>query len=603
MTTPLRGNSNAKWLSLLLAAMLILSGCTGRKPSEPTIPTTQPTVPTQHATLYVPGSKPEIQSGGAVRVYDLKSEGWRGISGYGTYLFLMGEDRVRTLQGEDGEVLGENLSAAEPAAQLNSSAGRTADYIPAIRSVVLRDAHLQTVATRLLPENITGSPVINLCRNEVYYIVGAEIRAMELDTGVARLLRQRTGVTALDGVYFNGNVLALRADDDAGRVHTEYISAENGQTLGEDGDVLHMTTWEERYLVTRQDGRILQTLFGTRTGEPRVLEVSGTVYPVLRMQGAVACKETKDGLQLSFYDLDTGNRKARTVLEGIAAPTSVYCDGTYIWLLARENDNQRLLRWDISKSALWEQIDYTATFYTPGSPDSEGLAACQTLADTYAQQYGVKINIWQDATVTTGGYRVTAEYRPETLEAMLEEVQPMLEIFPENFLLKTVEAGWIRINLVREIEGGKTWAHFWEGKDCHILLSAEGYAGEGFLRGLAYAVDSHILGNSRDVDFDRWNPLNPAGFAYSDEPVKPEYLTGDTRAFANAQAATSVLEDRSSIFFNGLVGGNTEMFKAPIMQAKLQRLCMGIREAYGLQKSEKSYLWERYLDTPLAYKK
>jgi hypothetical protein len=37
------------------------------------------------------------------------------------------------------------------------------------------------------------------------------------------------------------------------------------------------------------------------------------------------------------------------------------------------------------------------------------------------------------------------------------------------------------------------------------------------------------------------------------------------------------------------------------MQAKLKLLCLGIREAYGLEKSAETYLWEQYLTESLAY--
>ena len=592
-----------KGLLLLLVALLLLAGCTGHVGPDATVPATQPTAPTSTATLYVPGSELEIRTGGALRVYDIKSDGWLRISGFRSQILLAGANEVWALNGEEGAVSASVRDFAELATELNGTVDHTAYYSQATCSVHIADARLHTTVTRRLPEGMTGSPVIDLHRNEAYYIVGAEIRAMKLDTGVARLLRQHTDVTALAGVCFNGDVLVLKTRDGTGKTKTEYISTENGQTLGEDANALEMVTWEDSYFITREDGRILQTLFGTRTGEPKALEVSGKVFPALRMHGAVACEETETGLRLSFYDLNTGMRTAKTLLSGVSAPISAHCDGTYIWLLASENESQRLLRWDISKSPIQEQKIYTATFYTPEAPNTEALTACQTLADIYAQQYGVKIHIWENATTVTGGYGVTGEYRPETIEAMLEELRPILEVFPENFLLKTVEAGWIRIHLVREIDGGKDWTHFWEGKDCHILLSANGNAGALFLHGLAYAVDSHVLGNSRDFDFDRWNPLNPVDFAYSNEPVKPAYLTGDTRAFADPLAATSILEDRCSIFYNAIIGGNADMFKAPIMQAKLKRLCMGIREAYGLQKSEKNYLWERYLATSLAYQK
>ena len=119
-------------------------------------------------------------------------------------------------------------------------------------------------------------------------------------------------------------------------------------------------------------------------------------------------------------------------------------------------------------------------------------------------------------------------------------------------------------------------------------------------------IESHVIGNSRDYEFDRWNPLNPKEFVYAnvaDVEPNPKYLQGNTRAFVDAEAMTSISEDRRSIIYNAMLENNAEMFQSDTMQAKLHRICIGIREAYDLQKSEKTYLWEQYLKTSLAYVK
>ena len=41
--------------------------------------------------------------------------------------------------------------------------------------------------------------------------------------------------------------------------------------------------------------------------------------------------------------------------------------------------------------------------------------------------------------------------------------------------------------------------------------------------------------------------------------------------------------------------GNGERFLSPVMQNKLQRICLGIREAFGLTNSSQSFVWEQYL--------
>ena len=46
--------------------------------------------------------------------------------------------------------------------------------------------------------------------------------------------------------------------------------------------------------------------------------------------------------------------------------------------------------------------------------------------------------------------------------------------------------------------------------------------------------------------------------------------------------------------------GNRDFFASEIMQKKLQTLCLGIREAFGLENYDQPLLWEQYLSQPLT---
>ena len=119
-------------------------------------------------------------------------------------------------------------------------------------------------------------------------------------------------------------------------------------------------------------------------------------------------------------------------------------------------------------------------------------------------------------------------------------------------------------------------------------------------------IESHVLGNSRDYEEDRWTPLNPTGFLYTNitnAEANPKYLQGNNRAFTDSEAMSSISEDRRGVIYNAMLADNGEMFQSDTMQAKLKQVCLGIREACDLQKSEKTYLWEQYLKTSLAYVK
>ena len=49
-----------------------------------------------------------------------------------------------------------------------------------------------------------------------------------------------------------------------------------------------------------------------------------------------------------------------------------------------------------------------------------------------------------------------------------------------------------------------------------------------------------------------------------------------------------------------LVERKVASFQSEIMQNKLTAICRGIRKAFGLEKSPEVFIWEQYLNKPLA---
>ena len=72
-------------------------------------------------------------------------------------------------------------------------------------------------------------------------------------------------------------------------------------------------------------------------------------------------------------------------------------------------------------------------------------------------------------------------------------------------------------------------------------------------------------------------------------------LTGPDRVFIDNYAMTFPAEDRARIFECACTPGNEEDFASPILQAKLQRICTGIRQAFDLEDVPERFLWEQYL--------
>ena len=107
--------------------------------------------------------------------------------------------------------------------------------------------------------------------------------------------------------------------------------------------------------------------------------------------------------------------------------------------------------------------------------------------------------------------------------------------------------------------------------------------------------------------YDRWDELNPKGFAYDYDYITnmtrdgSAYLQDSNRYFIDTYSMSFPKEDRARIMEYAMTEGNEFYFQSTAMQAKLLALCQGIREAFGLRKSPETFLWEQYLNMSLAY--
>ena len=597
-----------KRLLVIFMAVLMLAGC---KKKAPPPAATNPTTPgEQSSSLYVSNSPVEQATAGAVRMYQPSRDNYRSLIGIGANVLLVGESGLTMISAD---AAGTVITLANPdvatASVVDTHATGIAYYTARTRQLHVLNPQLQVVSQLELPEAALGNPVISLAKYEVYYSSGSEIRALNLNTGISRLLRQQTVANlSLVGAYFDGEVLLCRLANESGPAQLVYVSTETGQTLDAGQGISNLQTNGAAYFADWQDGTVRQSVYGIRGGEVKAFTAAlpeGDAVgraTLLAMHGIVHYREADGSLELSYYHLNTGKCTARITIPGLKTPKKIHSDGTYIWLLT-EGPDATLYRWDISKSAVTEETVYTDILYTAQNPDTQGLAQCRAVADEYQKRYGVKLLLWQDAVAHADGHTLVAEHKTKVINKMLEEIEPVLAHFPEKFLLKTVEKGWLQIAFVQSIDGDKDWVQFWEEGDCWILISAKADAAKALIQGIAYGIDSHVIGNSRK--YDTWNQLNPKGFTYSTtnnaENIK-KYLEPATRAFTDPVAATYPHEDRSRIFYNAMLPDNADMFKSAVMQQKLQRVCAGIREAYDLEEKTDSYIWEQYLQTPIAKK-
>lgn len=596
-----------KKLLPLLLALLLLAAC-GTQSPEQTLPTQEQTEPVDLG-LYDPDSTVEQQTNGAVRLYRLERSDYLALSAMGNRLLLQAEDGTMTmLQGENCSVSA-TLQTGVPIGMLStyfdSSVKGAAYYQADSREVVLVNPQLQETGRIALPEDVQGSPYISLARNEIFYCVPGEIRAINTLNGISRLIRSHSyPYQQLMGTWFDGEmVLCEFFNEDKTESIVEYISTDTGKTLYDGQSHLYpLHTWQDSYLLARMDGGVSQRIVGTREGQAQALHISQERFTSALAMGCALGYTAGGDTELACYELASGKCIARVTLPGISQPKAFLTTEQAVWILGFEGEQQVLCRWDITQSPANDDAVYTAPLITAENPDTEGLEACRQRAAQMSEQYGVKIHIWEDVIADESSEAaIVPEHQVQTVGRMLDELTVALAQFPEEFLLKTVEAGWIHINLVRTIEGDELYEQFWQDGDCYISLCGKYPVADGFYQGVAYAIDSHVLGNSRK--FDDWGDLNPDGFSYSysytQRQDQSDWL-GEGSAFLSVKALSYPHDDRASVFYHAMVGDGS-LLESDVMQAKLKCMCRAIREAYGLEKSPDTYPWEQYLNESLAY--
>ncbi len=586
-----------RWLVLCLAACLLLAGC-GKGAEETTAEPTQ----AETLGLYDPQSTVEEKTAGGVKAYPLEQSGYSAVTGMGSKLLLTAEDG-------SAAVVGGSVNALLAQTQIVGMEGLTtaqtgaAYYHGASNQVVLLNPQLQQTGEISLPKEAEGTPYIALAQNTVYYTTPGMLMAMDLETGISRRIRAEEGIT-LTGCHMDGQVLGCTVANG----QQVYISSQTGQNLWQDQVLAPFFSAGSHSFLGRTEGS--QQQYIAHDGEKALLVTlpEGSVEDGLNM-GAVVCVTRQEGaVQLSVYDLfRKGNCISALELKDLGKLVDLYTAENGIWLLM---DNvpgysaQVLYFWDTAATPVTEETVYTAPLRTADQPDEAGIAACQERAEAMQSTYGVKLHIWQDGVKNPGEHTLTVEYQVETIEKMLTSLEAALQQFPENFLRRTVESGWIRICLVRSIDGGLPYAQYWADGDCYIVIADHEDAGGQFLRSVGYGVDAHVLGNSRKLD--DWSTLNPKGFSYDmsydlyESREETAWLEGEEQTFIDSFGMTYLTEDRCQIFWAAMREGNGELFAKPALQSKLRLLCRGIREAYGLEKSKDTYLWEQYLTESLV---
>lgn len=619
-------------LTLTALLCLLLLGCD--RPSVPeSVPTTQPpttvqTEPTEPAGSYLPDSELEVSSNGALRMYRPDVTGLYAICPLGDDLLAFSgasNTVLSVLSGDNLYVSSQaelrcDITPYDPTFMVGQRWISYYDYLSA--TVVYLDHSLKEVNTLPAPEGMVGAPVLSPDMRKVYYCTDSAVRVWDLDTEIDRVLKEITApYLHIAGTLMEGEILAFRISPDELDWISLYISTETGEILYEHTDHMEITTANGYYYTHCWGPSMEEHLFGTEQETAYGLypeDYTAQVLFVADRHAAVSLATQDDSQLLSCYDLHTGLRtSAVTVPYDFNLINAVTGPGEgYLYLLHLDHESY-ICRWDPQAAPTDDVAIYTSRRYTMADPDVAGLTRCREKADELEARFGINILLEAEAAgAQPWDYSIEPEHQVPVIQEMLTQMEAALEVFPEGFFTTLAEgtaSNRVNICLVRRLQGSyesgsldtATGIQFWYDEDAYVALTMDGDFTYNLYHELFHVIDTRVLSHCNS--YDTWNTLNPKGFSYDNDYITNRdrdgsaYLGDSDRSFIDTYSMSFPKEDRARIMEYACTEGNESYFATVTMQKKLKQLCLGIRKAFGLQKSTEQFLWEQYLDTPIAY--
>ncbi len=609
--------------------VLLLCGCSAGIPGgdsqDPPATAAPPVTPTEPAGSYVPQSVIELETGGAVRGYRLDMADVQAAVPMGEDLLVFSGADTTTLTRLSGDhlfataqaVLGQYISPWDPSVQISDRG--ISFYSRKDNAFLLLDDQLQYAGKIHLPETPTGTPVLTRDREQVYYCTAQSVRELTVQTGISRMIRAISYPSqSVRQVLLEDSVVALALQDERGTDLCLYLSTQTGETLWEGPDTVAVTASGDSWYAMWQEGAMQVFAYNlSGTGEQMLLpedrDAAGWYLPENGQLVTVTVLEAPmAGAVLNCYDLESGLRLSTLTLKDHTSPRYLAEDPEtgVVWIIAEQGGQQLLYRWDVAAMPAGDDTVYSNPHYTLDDPDTQGLARCADYASEIGTRHGIEILVGFDAEqCQPPGYSVTVEYQVPVIWAQLTWLDNLLAVFPEGMLADAAAGtadGILRIGVVREItdETGVDAESlcYWAGGNVYIAQSPGNERECTLYRELFQVIETRLLSGS-DACYD-WEYLNPPDFDYSYSaclyPDAGAHLAEEDRYFTDAQAMTFPTEDRAGIFAYAMDEGNVGYFSGDAMQAKLRALCLGIREAYGLERSPERFRWEQYLEDSLA---
>ena len=583
-----------KFLALLLA--LLLAGCA----AQPT-PTTETTAAD---ALYTPGHRLETQTSGMMQVFPTETSGFCRIWAMGEDVLLSGDGKLTRLSG--ASLTPGSTRQADTVLQTGSDGVWLFDG----SAVQILDGSFALLQTVSIPDEVLGVPGLEGSR--LYYLSEGCLKVLDLSTGLSSLLRDNMAFT--DGtVQCLGDLLLLHLTDEDGIGKTLLVSAADGSTQYPSLAVTDACRFETGLGILLEDGQVL-LLPDSDGAQKLTLEEGEQMVGFLpEIGGLITCRNDTAGLTLRLYTLLQGILRSSVLLPEVdlVGTGCVSADGTlYISAHSTQETAWWILRWNYEAFPPVSEDSCLEPYYTRDFPDVQGQSSCETLARELGAQYGISVLLFDEAAACAPwDYAFTAEYRVDKTNWALEDLKATLEAFPEGFLTK-LRQDWedLTVCIVDTIQGtaesgsldSAEGLQFQNGSHFYIALAPKE---EDSLKHTLFHEFSHLIDNrvlTKTGAYDNWNDLNPQDFAYSldlnaDMTPYKALLTGPDRVFIDNYAMTFPAEDRARIFECACTSGNEEDFVSPILQAKLQRICTGIRQAFDLEDAPERFLWEQYL--------
>ena len=486
-------------------------------------------------------------------------------------------------------------------------------FDPGSRQVLLLNNALEETRRLTLPEDVSGSPVLSSDAGTLYYCTSTGIYAWDLENGIRRRIKESSyeGQSLVD-IHWEDQVLQCRIPEES-TVRNLFLDTSDGHLLQERKEELQLSTVGSTYYCTFSSGSVQNLLFGTDAAFPRGLfpdDLRAKGFFLPQQHSAVTLLSKEEGtFQMDYYRLDTGFLVDSLELKSVHTPKAIISgNGDTVLLLVTDGGVDVLLQWQ-PQTQQSDSKNHTDTYYTAENPDHAGLTLCREFAEKLSEEFGLEILLWKDAAaIEPWDYTFEPEHRYPVILEQLQTLEQGLRQYPLQILADTASHfDSVKFCLVREIRGiagveslsTATGIQFLNGNDAYVVLAAGPYAAQALYHELFHVMETHILGSSNALD--RWNELNPSGFSYDlDHSSNAKrnsgvYLETDQRAFVDTYSMSFPKEDRARIFEYAMLPGQEALFRPKIMQSKLQAICTGIREAYGLKKSEECFLWEQYL--------